>query len=217
MKIMLKCLSMALALWFVGGCATLDRYKKADESKHEIRSLALLPLIVGDENGRIEKLGSTEVQEFLRYFNDRFWSDFEGQVTLIDSIELMLPGRDFNIQAYNGMDYLAAARELGVDAVLGINLTLYNEVKPGAKGAQIAGAVITTLLFGGYVRENQIVGYATHYAYLDMEKVDESLSFKFAGKSFPTIDEQRAYFVDVLLAYLDRSFPLSSDYVPAYK
>jgi hypothetical protein len=208
---------LSLAVVFLVGCTSTPKYRQADEYKSQITSIALLPLLVGDENGRIEKLGSTELQEFVTYFNSRFYDDFQREILLINGIVLKLPGRDFNINAYNGMDYFAVAHELEVDAVLGINLTLYNEVKPGAKGAQIAGAVITTLLFGGYVTERQIVGYDTHYTYLDIEKVDEYLRFQFSGKAFPSIEEQRQYFVDMLMAYLDRNFPLSTDYIPAYK
>jgi hypothetical protein len=192
-------------------------YQQADEYKSQIGSIALLPMIIGDDDGRIEKIGSVELQEFVSYFNGRFYDDFQREVQLINGIELRIPGRDFTINAYNGMDYVAAAHELGVDAVLGINLTLYNEVAPGAKGAQIAGAIVTTLLLGGYVAERQIVGYHTHYEYLDVEKVDQVLAFQFRGKAFPAIEEQRAFFVDQLLLYLDRNFPLSTDYVPAYK
>jgi len=115
------------------------------------------------------------------------------------------------------MDYAAAARELGVDAVLGINLTLYNEVAPGATGAQIAAAVLTTVLLGGYIKENQIVGYETHYAYLDVETVERSLELQYYGKAFPSIEEQREFFLESLLSYLDTQLPLSTDYVPAYK
>jgi hypothetical protein len=217
MKGMLKTLCAVSGVLICLGCATLDRYKQADQYKYQVHSLAVLPLILGDDDGRLQKSGNTEVYEFKDYFDRTFYDSFEKSVQLIDSIQLKLPGRDFNINVYNGMDYFAAARELGVDAVLGINLTLYNEVKPGAKGAQVAAAVLTTVLLGGYVKENQIVGYDTHYAYLNVEKVDESLSFRYAGKAFPTIEEQREYFLGSLLGHLDTQFPLSTDYVPAYK
>jgi len=217
MKIALKLFVLCSAIVLLFSCASLDRYRQADEYKHRIRSLALLPLIVGDDDGRIEKIGRKELQEFLDYFNSQFFSDFERTVRLANSVVLKLPGRDFNINAYNGMDYFAAARKLEVDAVLGINLTLYNEVKPAAKGAQVAASVITFVFLGGYIRENQIVGYDTHYTYLDVEKVDENLTFQYHGKTFPPIEEQRAYFVDKLIGYLDARFPLSTDYVPAYK
>jgi hypothetical protein len=206
-----------LAVVLLLGCASLNKYKQADSYKQQIQSLALLPLVVGDDDGRIEMLGSAEFQEFVAFFKNRFYDDFQKEILLVGAIGLKLPGRDFSINAYNGMDLLAVARELDVDAVLGVNLTLYNEVKPSQKGAQIAAAVVTSLFLGGYVTERQIVGYDTHYAYLGIEKVDEALSFKFSGKAFPTIEEQRQFFVDALIGYLDRSFPLSTDYVPAYK
>jgi hypothetical protein len=214
-KVSWKC-TLFLAMIALVGCTTTPRYQQADQYTAQIRSMALLPLVIGDENGTIEKIGRVELQEFIAYFNGRFFDDFEDQVRMIEGIELKLPGRDFNLNAYNGMDYFAVAHQLGVDAVLGINLTLYNEVKPGAKGAQIAGAVVTTLLLGGYVTERQVVGYQTQYSYLDVEKIGESLIFRYSGKAFPTIEEQRQYFVDTLLAYIDRNFPLSADYIPAY-
>ena len=217
MKTVMKLSLITSVIVFSFSCATLNGYRQADEYKHQIWSLALLPLIVGDDDGRIEKLGSSELQEFLDYFDGRFYNDFESEVRIINSIDLKLPGRDFNINVYNGMDYFAAARKLDVDAVLGVNLTLYNEVKPGAKGAQVAAAVFTTLVFGGYVTERQVVGYDTHYAYLEIEKVDESLTFKYSGKVFPPIEEQRKLFVDKLISHIDRNFPLSTDYIPAYK
>jgi hypothetical protein len=214
-KLLWLCAPLAAIISLIG-CSSTPLYKQADGYTSQIRSVALLPLVVGDENGTIEKIGRAELQEFLAYFNGRFFDDFLSQVRLLEGVELKLPGRDFNLNVYNGMDYFTVARDLGVDAVLGVNLTLYNEVKPGAKGAQIAGAVVTTLLLGGYVTERQIVGYHTQYAYLDVEKVVEVLTFPYRGKGFPSIDEQRQYFVDTLISYLDRNFPLSADYIPAY-
>jgi hypothetical protein len=213
----------ARALLLVGmlgvflGCASLRRYEQADLHKERISSLALLPLIIGGESGKVEKLSGNEVFEFVTYFDSRFYDDFQREIQLIDAIQLKLPGRDFNMDRFSITDYFSVARTIGADALLGIDLTLYNEVKPGAKGAQIAAAVVTTLLLGGYVKENQIVGYQTHFAYLDIEKVDEGLSFEFRGRTFPTIEEQRAFFVESLIRYLDTHFPLSSDYVKAYK
>ncbi len=90
-------------------------------------------------------------------------------------------------------------------------------MKPEDKGGEVALAVATTLLFGGYVVEKQVVGYDLHFAYLDIEKVDEGLSFQYYGKAFPPIEEQRKFFVDSLIAYLVKSFPLSTNYESAYK
>ena len=199
------------------GCASLERYRFADENKHRIRSLAVLPLIVGDESGRIETIGGSEFEKFVDYFDSRFYADFEMTVEMPDSVELKLPGRDFEIVVHNGMDYAAVAGDLGVDAVLAINLFLYNEIKPGAKGAQIAAAVVTTVLLGGYVKENAVAGFDTHFAYLDIEQVDEHLTFEHFGEMLPTIEEQRAHFVDRLLGHLDLRFPLSTDYEPVYR
>jgi hypothetical protein len=173
-------------------------------------------LVVGDENVKIEKIGRVELQEFIANFNSRFFDDFQSTVQLREGIEMKLPGNDFTINAYNGMDSLAAAKELDVDAVLGINLTLYNEVKPGAMGARVAGAVVTALPFCRYVTERQIEGYLTNYTYLDVETVTLAHTFPYSGKAFPSIDEQRQYFVDMLISYLDRHFPLSADCVPSY-
>ena len=217
MKVISRLAALGMASILLFGCASLERYKQADEHKHRVRSLAVLPLIVGDEDGRIEKIGGKEFEEFVEYFNRRFFTDFESTVKLANSVVLKLPRRDFDMNVYNGMDYLAAARELGVDAVLGINLTMYNEIKPGAKGAQIAASVATFVLLGGYVKERQVAGYDTHYAYLDIEQVDERLVFEYYGNAFPTIEEQREFFVDQLIAYLDARFPLSTDYTPVYK
>jgi len=73
------------------------------------------------------------------------------------------------------------------------------------------------VLLGGYIKENQIVGYDTHYAYLNVEKVDQTVRFQYYGKAFPSIEEQREFFLSSLLGHLDTQFPLSTDYVPAYK
>jgi len=217
MKQVTKWLLLILAIAFCFGCASLKAYKQADQYKDQVRSLALLPLIIGDESGKVEKIGGSELMEFITYFDSRFYKDFEQNIQLINDIELKVSGRDFEVDRFGFIDYFSIARELDVDAVLGINITLYNEVKPGAKGAEIAAAVVTTVLLGGYVTENQIVGYDTHYAYLGIEKVDQALRFEYKGRAFPTIDEQRAFFVDSLISYLDTHFPLSTDYVQAYK
>jgi hypothetical protein len=217
----MKALARALLLIAVAGvglgCASLRRYEQADLNKERITSLALLPLRIGGESGKVEKLSGNEVFEFVNYFDGRFYDAFQREVQLIGSIQLKLPVRDFQLDRFSVNDFFAAARTVGADAVLGIDLTLYNEVKPGAKGAQVAAAVVTTIFLGGYITEKQIVGYQTHFAYLGLETVDESQSFEFGGLEFPTIEEQRAFFVDSLVRYLDTHFPLSTDYVKAYK
>jgi hypothetical protein len=57
------------------------------------------------------------------------------------------------------MVYFAAAEEPGVEAVLGINLAFYNELKPGDKSARIAAAVLTAVLPDGDVTADRIVGH----------------------------------------------------------
>ena len=86
------------------GCETLNRYKAVDAAKDGVRSLAVLPLVAGDENGRLRSGDNTEVREFIAYFNSRFWTDFAQTVKLLDPIVVKPPGRDFTINAWNGMD-----------------------------------------------------------------------------------------------------------------
>jgi hypothetical protein len=206
--------SLALILF---GCGSLELYRLADNHKHEISSLALLPLIVGDEQGRIRSVGEAEYHEFVEYFDSRFFTDFQDRVQLPDSVDLLLPGRDFSLLVHNGMDYHAVASELGVDSVLAIHLVRYNEIKPGMKGAQVVGAVVSTVLLGGYVVENEVVEYEIQFAYLDVEQVGETLVFEYFGESFPSIETQREFFVDSIIQYLDVNFPLSTDYQPRYR
>ena len=217
MKLRSLSIPILLLIVLLSGCASLDHYQQADSYKSSIKSLAVLPLIIGDERGRIETIGDKELEEFVQFFSGSFYAKFEQSVNLINNMELKLPGRDFDMAVSFDQDYLGAANKLGADAVLGISLTLYNEVKPAAKGAQVAAAVVTSVLFGGYIKENQIVKYETHYGYLNTEVVADYMSFEFGGLEFPSIEEQRTAFVDRLVEYLDIRFPLSTDYVPLYE
>jgi len=210
-------IGIALLALLLGGCATYKEYKQADEYKWQVRSLAVLPLVVGDKNGRVQMFGTTELDAFLQYFRERFYVDFEREISLINGVELKLPGRDFDLNVYNGMDYASVAQTLGVDSVLAINLVLYNEVSPGARAAQVVGAVVTTLFFGGYIVEKRVVGYETHYAYLGLGRIDSSIGFPYAGPPLPSNEQQRKFFVDSLLAYIDRNLPLSTDYRKPYR
>ena len=200
-------------LYILTGCTTAQ-YKKASKYNSQIKTMALLPVLVGDKNGKMHKLGKKEITAFLEYFEDHFYMQFEQDVKLVNGIKLKLPGRDFNIDMYNSIDYTQAVKKLKVDAVLGINIVLYNEVTPEAMGAQIAGAIVTEILFGRHIRENRIVRYHSNYAYPADVVVFDSIEFEFKllKKVLPTIEGQREYFVDSLVEYLDRNLPVSTDY-----
>ena len=197
---------VVLVLLALSGCAT---YQKADEYIGQVRSIAVLPLVIGDEHGRIDRIGAQEAEQFQAYFTDNFYTAFREKISFGSDVKVLLPG-DYDESLARGTDYLAIASALGVDAVLGINLTVYNEVTPAAAGLEVAGAVVTALLFGSYAHENVIAGYDLHYAYLGIEDAKAHVSVSLP--QFQEIDQQRRQFVDNLVQWIDTSFPLSVNY-----
>ena len=204
----------AFACLILSGCASVQTFEQADSYKSQIRKFAVLPLVVGDEDGRVDTLGKKEITEFVDFFNQEFYDRLSERVSLVNDIELLLPGRDYDKDVLFDADYDEILKLIGADALFEVKLTAYNEVDPGAKIGQTFLGIVTSVLFGGYVMEKNVATYEMHYYYLGIEDVERKLTISPYGYS--SIEMQREQYIDDFIAYIDENIPLSTDYFESY-
>jgi len=215
MKNRIKILEVIIILsvfFLIASCATLPKLPNTanfDSQKREIKSIAVLPLVIGDEKGAFHgKL--KDVKAFAVYWQLEFNNAFKTQIKLIDDVEVKYWGEDFDITVPNDADYGKIMDELEVDAVLCFCLMEYDEHKAGEK---IAG-MVSNLLFGTVDPKMGRASFILHCYYLHQE----DWATRIVCEAIPgTIEGQREQFMYGLLIWMDKNWPLSINYVQREK
>ena len=105
---------MCAVLIFTGSCATTPSTENFDLHKKEIKSLAVLPLVIGDGKGRVSGRRN-EIKAFAVYWQLHFNSEFKMRIPLREDIEVKYCGEDFDIQVPHDAEYGKIMDKLGVD------------------------------------------------------------------------------------------------------
>jgi hypothetical protein len=207
-KIIIEVIIILPVLILIVSCATLPKLPSTENfelRKREIKSIALLPLVVGDEKGAFYGKGK-EVKAFAVYWQLEFNKAFKTNIMLIDNVEVRYWGEDFDITVPNNADYGQIMDELGVDAVLCFCLIEYDEYRGGEKVLGFVGDV----LFGPGETRMGYGSFILHSYYLHQE----DWSTRVISEAIPGIVEgQRGQIMYGLLAWLDKNWPLSINYV----
>jgi hypothetical protein len=167
-----------------------------EQNLDKIKSIAILPLVVGDETGSIATgpgNPESEIAAFVAYWKENFNSEFKKNIKLIDGIEVKYPGEDFIKAVSSNADYGQLMDDLEVDAVLGFNLVGYNET-------QLASSV---LFFAFGAQEKAMTYIDLHFYYLHIEKWSPYLRY---------YDTQREGALACVLYWLDKHWPLSANF-----
>jgi hypothetical protein len=195
----MKCYcALILAVLFLTACETIPDTTQLELQKPDIKSVAILPLVLGDADRNI--LGGPgaegEIAGFMAYWKDNFNSNFREKIKLIEGIEVKYAGEDFVKAIPAKVDYGQLLDELGVDAVLGFNLVRYNETQVGT-GFALA-------LIG--MQENATAEFKLHFYYLHMEDWSPHLDL------FPGPGTSRGTIISEVIGWLDRNWPLSVNF-----
>jgi hypothetical protein len=204
---------VAAAILLVFSCSTMPSNAMLDENKDRIRTLAVLPLVLGSGGAGASTYNDVkEALGFQEYWNEHFYARFRESISLIDGISVLYPGDDFELTPEESRlgDYQAICEKLGVDAVLGVNLVSYNEVEPTTKAAEFASALLLSMVTGYASYENSVANYQLHTYYLGLEDWNPRVYSQARG--LPSIEDQRATFVNQLIAWIDARHPLSARY-----
>ncbi|GEM_PF-3995202 len=201
---MVKFLLIIISLLFMG-CTTLPKADKINKNKRNIHTIAILPL-------KLYKKGSygKEVMSFKNYWENYFYDEFEKNITLVNSIKVKYPGIDYDTKDLNNLDYDSILKKLNVDALMEIELTKYNEVSKAGRGAQLIGAFFTMLIFGAGTIEKMVAAYNIHTYYMGIEDYQMNYYIELGG--IKSNIEQRKLFMEKLLEWLDKNYPLSIRY-----
>jgi hypothetical protein len=211
----LKAIPAALILLSLFSCYTIPSRAQLDNNKAKIKTVALLPLVLGDKKSGTRTLGGREAVEFQKYWAKNFYKLFRQKIVFIDDIVAQYPDGDFTVSAeeVRSADYGALCEKLGVDAVIGFNLLGYNEVEPGTRAVEMACACLIEVFGGTGFYEQPVVNYRLHTFYLNIEDWNPLVN-AFAPGLVPTIAEQRAIFINSLIEWIDVNHPLSAHYKP---
>ena len=87
---------MCAVLIFTGSCATTPSAENFDLHKKDIKSLAVLPLVIGNKHGRVSGR-KDEIKAFAVYWQSHFNSEFKTRIPLREDIEVKYCGEDFDM------------------------------------------------------------------------------------------------------------------------
>lgn len=194
-----ECCLLALIPLFLMACETIPDTTQLELHKDSIKSVAILPLVLGDGDKNV--LGGPgaegEIAGFMAYWKDNFNSSFKAKIKLTEGIEVKYAGEDFVKAIPAKADYGQLSDELGVDAVLGFNLVRYNETQ--------VGTGILLAIIG--MRENATAEFNLHFYYLHVE--DWQPHFDFA----PAAGTPRGVIIADIIEWLDKHWPLSVNFI----
>jgi hypothetical protein len=214
-RILFTILILVLALLIISSCATLPKLPNTenfDLRKREIKSIAILPLVIGDEKGAFYGKPK-EVKAFTVYWQQEFNKAFKTQIKLIDDIEVKYWGEDFDITVPNNADYGKIMDELGVDAVICFSLIQYEERRAGEKTL----GVVSDILLGTQETRTCHASFILHCYYLHQEDWAPTVVCETFATLLDSVESQRAGFMYDLLAWMDKNWPLSINYVQREK
>jgi hypothetical protein len=196
------CCALSLAALFIMACETIPDTTQLELQKDKIRSVAVLPLVVGDAGKKVlAGLGAeNEIAGFMAYWKDNFIPSFKARIKLLEGIEVKYAGEDFIKAVPTTVDYGQLMDELGVDAVIGFNLVRYNEAEP------VTGIALT--LIG--MKENALAELNVHFYYLRLEDWSPRVEHEEYGVAMGS--QMRGTFMMEVLDWLDMHWPLSVNF-----
>jgi hypothetical protein len=203
---------MCAVLIFTGSCATTPSAENFDLHKKDIKSLAVLPLVIGDKNGRVSGRRD-EIKAFAVYWQSHFNSEFKTRISLREDIEVKYFGEDFDIQVPYDADYGKIMDKLGVDAVLGFSLESYDEFTP----RESTGETIKSLI--GLGRDPLLnpthsdLKVRLHCYYLHKEDWAPKANISIYNVEYEAVEVQRQKMMNGLLEFIYSKWPLSKYYV----
>jgi hypothetical protein len=193
---------LVLVAMVVMGCATLDT-GQLELHRAEIRSVAILPLVLGDANTKVGggPAAEKEIGGLMAYWQANFNALFKARMSLVDGIQVKYAGEDFVKAIPANVDYGQLMDELGVDAVLSFNLLSYNETKP-------LGSMLLSIVG---VKENPTARFNLHFYYLHLEDWSPYLAYDY---EIPAMigEMQRGWVVDRVIEWLNLNWPLSVNF-----
>ena len=203
---------MCAVLIFTGSCATTPSAENFDLHKKEIKSLALLPLVIGDKNGRVSGRRD-EIKAFAVYWQSHFNSEFKTRIPLREDIKVKYCGEDFDIQVPHDADYGKIMDELEVDAVLGFSLESYDEFTPRESITKDIGTLIglgTDPLLNPTHSDLKV---RLHCYYLHKEDWAPKANIRIYNVEYEVVEVQRQKMMNGLLEFIYSKWPLSKYYV----
>jgi hypothetical protein len=204
---------MCAVLIFTGSCATTPSAENFDLHKKDIKSLAVLPLVIGNKHGRVSGR-KDEIKAFAVYWQSHFNSEFKTRIPLREDIEVKYCGEDFDIQVQQDADYGKIMDELGVDAVLGFSLESYDEFTPRESIMKDIGTLIGLGSSDPLLNPTHSdLKVRLHCYYLHKEDWAPKADIRIYNVEYEGVEDQRQRMMDGLLEFIYSKWPLSKYYV----